>query len=131
MRKKMTGLVMIILVLMFSGCGDMTTYSQPTGETVYEVSNVVVVEDYHNSIKEYNFSYICTDIENIESEYIDTYIPEQELEKQKMHEMKNYKDEMNGQRQVRSARSSKYGYRNCYVVDQEKNECLYLTDEYL
>ena len=123
MRKKVIGI--IILLLIFSGCGIADNQS----ETVYEVSDVVVVADYHNSIKEYDFSYMYVETESTESEYIDSYMPKEEPEK--VHKMKNYKDEMNGLRKVRSARESKYGYRNCYVVDQQGNGCLYLTDEYL
>lgn len=117
--------------MIFSGCGEPNINDGYSSEIVYDVENVSIVKDYHNSIKEYDFTYTYPIIEDTESEYVDTYNYSKYEEYGKNYEMKNYKDEMNGQREVRSARNSKYGYRNCYVIDSQHNECLYLTDEYI
>lgn len=32
-------------------------------------------------------------------------------------------------KEIKLAADCKYGYKDCYVVDMQQNECLYLTEE--
>lgn len=130
--KKAVFLVVTILLMGLTGCAHVepSVEGASVEETVYDVTDISVIADYHNSIKEYTFTYVedTKQTEETGKQYIDS--PNKEETDSKVYFMDSFAADPDTQmKHVLSARTSKYGYRNCYVVDGQHNEYLYLTDE--
>lgn len=122
--KKQLIFLLLTSALFLSGCSgpDMEVYTQQhSGYRAYVVTSIDIEQDQHNSIKEYDFSYTVMKEENPTEEM--------ETEESEIYECVGYHDDCsNGMKHVRSARECPYGYKNCYVIDEQYNEYLYLVD---
>lgn len=134
--KKALFLVVTIFLMGLTGCADVASDEEGTSaeEKVYDVIDISVIADHHNTIKDYTFTYV-EDVEQKkekQKQYMDIESEDTEETSSKVYVMDSFEaDPETHMKQVLSARTSKYGYKNCYVVDGQHNEYLYLTDEAL
>lgn len=121
MKKMLKGAVLIIGCTIL-GVGILGGVPGPSGrknnERVYAVKNVTLEAFGNNSLNTYNFQYIekkCNDDGTIT---------------RKIYDAADYRnEEAGGMKDVKFAIDCPYGYKDCYVVDEQQNECLYLTKE--
>lgn len=120
--KKMLKEAVLIIGSMILGVSVVCFIPGPSGkktnEHVYVVKNVTLDAFGNNSLNTYSFQYI-------EKKYNDDGTITR-----KIYDAADFRnEEAGGMRDVKSAVDCPYGYKDCYIVDAQQNECLYLTKE--
>lgn len=112
--RKLFVLGMAVAICSVSGCSgpDMTTYLSIPQNGVYEIENIRLVRYSDQSLSTYSFDYIKNpDNDSEEEVHVDSFTAE----------------EANGLRHVLIT-NDEYE-EDCYVIDAEHEEYLYLTPE--
>ena len=109
----------VSLGMILAGCASGSSDSGTMyGEYVYPIQDVTMDVYGNNQLNTYSFQYIVKKHDG------------KGRTVKEIHKVEDYtNEEAGGMRDVKFAIDGAYGNKNCYVVDMQQNECLYLTKE--